>query len=128
MFLIIAEQGTALRSKTENRPLFYCSKVRCDINMEFLFENIWGIIIGILIISLVTFIKYSFTEDSSINGLIIELIGFAVWYIITVIINFTLPSFKILHENKIYYAVISIVILNLFSKYLESRTEDGSWF
>lgn len=96
--------------------------------MEFLFENIWGIIIGILIISLVTFIKYSFTEDSSINGFIIESIGFVAWYIITVIINFTLPSLKILHENKIYYAVISIVILNLFSKYLESRTGDGSWF
>ncbi|MCT4688858.1 hypothetical protein [Vallitalea sp.] len=77
--------------------------------MEFLFENIIGIVIGITIISLASFIKALLKDNMA--DLISETVSFISWYIITVLLNRYLPDLCILTSNKILYAFISIVYL-----------------
>lgn len=88
--------------------------------MSFLFENIFGILFGILFISLISCIKGAF-QDKSGKEIIIEISLFITWYLVTVILNKFFPTLDILNKNKISYPIISIIIIEIISLFIKNR-------
>ena len=84
----------------------------------FLFENIFGIMFGLIILCSTMLITGLF-KDRSKNEIIINISLFTIWYIVTVILNKLFPY--LLTQHKLAYALISIVILKILSVFLENH-------
>jgi len=80
--------------------------------MPFLFENVWGILAGIAILS-ITMLIVNIFKGSSTEELIIYIGGFIVWYLLIVLLNFLFPQLKIIRENKLITAILSIIFLKI---------------
>ena len=97
-------------------PIRFCDytyyKVEWGRAMPFLFENPIGVIIGILLLSfgmLLSGVSKKWTETE----ILISVVLFIVWYILTVILNKVFPGLGILRENKLVYAIASAIILKI---------------
>lgn len=80
--------------------------------MPFLFENVWGILAGIVILS-ITMLIVNIFRGLSAEELIIYFVGFVVWYLLIVLLNFLFPQLKIIRENKLITAILSIIFLKI---------------
>lgn len=93
------------------------------IRIDFLFTTVWGILIGIVVFSSLALL-FCLSRNRSWKYTKFSLFLINAWYCITIILNGLLPDLKIVENNNVIYAVISLLIVTLIDFLYREKTYD----
>lgn len=83
----------------------------------YFFSNPLGIIIALVFLGVALFMTALFKE-LSLKATIVTGMGYFSWYIVTLVIVKYFPMLKVLSKNKVLYAIVSIILLEVITNFI----------